>query len=212
MMADLLKCRVQVLFLILFGVLGYFFMVRSVSPLSGIFYMAFGAVILGIQPFMQEQSAEVGFLYMLPGTKTARVAGRYLYGLMLQVIAMILALADMIVYYMCFGKGIKGLTDGIALCFGVGLIFCSLQYILFFFLGRMKSQQMAGIVMMIPGFLMFFGFSFALEKGIGYLQPYLQWMAANPGLTAIILVAVSLLVWCAGILISSGIVKNRDDM
>ena len=212
MMADLLKSRLQVVFLVLFGVLAYVFMVRSVSPLNGLFYLSFGAVMMGIQPFMQEQSAEVGFLYMLPGRKTTRVAGRYLYGLMLQLMSIVLALADMAIYVLCFGRGVNGLGEGLAICFSTGLIFCSLQYILFYVLGRMKSQQMASIIMMIPGFLMFFGFSFLFEKGMNLLKPYLQWIKNNVGLASAVLVAASLVIWLAGILISGMIVKNRDDV
>ena len=212
MVVDLLKCRLQVIFMILFTGLALLFMVRSKNPFSGMFYMSFAGVIIGIQPFMQEQSSEVGFLYMLPGTKNTRVAGRYLYGLLLQALAIFLSLAATSMFRIISGRQTEGIWAGALLCFSVGLIFSALQNILFYALGKMKSQQMAGIVMMIPGFIMFFGINFALEYGIESLNSYMEWVKIHPGAFYGTMAAASLAVWCAGIVISAWIIKGRDDI
>lgn len=212
MVVDLLKCRLQVLFMILFTGLALLFMVRSKTPLSGMFYMSFAAVIMGIQPFMQEQSSEVGFLYMLPGTKKTRVAGRYLYGLILQALSVLLSLAAIAVYRVGFGGEINGIWGSIIICFSIGLIFIALQNILFYALGKMESQQIAGIIMMIPGFIMFFGINFALENGVKFLSPYLEWMRMHPGAVYGTMAAAAFVIWCAGIVISGWIIKGRDDI
>lgn len=212
MVVDILKCKVQLLFMAAFAPLAFLFMMRSISPLNGVFYMSFAAVIVGIQPFMQEQSAEVGFLYMLPGTKRDRVAGRYLFGMLLQAVAAVLSVIAVTVYGAIKGTSVTGMAQGMGLCFCIGLIFCALQYILFYALGRIKSQQMAAIIMMLPGFLMFFGISFLLEYGISYIGPYIEWMQANTEIAFGTLAVLSLMIWGAGILIAGAIMKKRDDV
>lgn len=213
---DFLKSKAQVYFLIGFTVLAFLFMKRSPSPLNGIWYLCFGGVVMGIQPFIQEQSAEVGFINMLPGTKRSRVAGRYLFGLGLQLLAVILGLLTLGVYFLVYGEAFSlSLSAAMApeaamMGLGVSIIFCSLQYFLFYAVGSFGARQFTGIIMMIPGFLMFFGVPAAANWLIskGYINA--DWIYDHRLILCIVLMAVSLIIWAGCILISTAIVRRRD--
>lgn len=207
---DILKSKSQLyLVILLLGVIGPWMTFNN--PLLGIYYTSFGALVIGIQPFMQEQTAETGFINMLPGIRKNRVAGRYLYGLFLQIISLVF-LGVSLTVYTNFHKAPVYMIGGVLISFGVSLLFCSLQYMLFYALGKMKSQQVASIVMMLPGFLMFFGVSYATEYISKHVAITPQWLLENEFTIGISVALFGLVFWLLGIWIANIITRKKDYM
>lgn len=176
----------------------------------GIFYLNFAAVIVSAQPFLIEQRAEAGFLYLLPVTKWERVAGRYGFGMAL---SLFMTGVSMIIGGIKLNTGsieMEIVSLGVGISFGIGILTTSLQYILFYALGKMKSQQLAGIIMMAPGFLMFFGLSYLIETLYDDFTFWLKWILTHIELIAIGFTIVGIVVWLVGMMVSYRITKNRD--
>lgn len=209
---DFLKSQIQVYFLIGFSVIAFIYMRKSLSPLNGIWYLCFGGVVMGVQPFIQEQSEEAGFISMLPGTKKSRVAGRYLYGLGLQLLAVILGLLTFFVYTLVYQEGFFAAPEAAMTGFGVGVIFCSLQYLLFFAAGKFKVRQFSTLIMMIPSFLMFFGVPAAADWLVSEKYISADWFLEHRLLLCIMLMAAGLVVWAGCMLVSAFIVRRRDEV
>ena len=210
MFVDILKSKIQIMVLFFIAIVQLWMMSMSSSPLNAVYYMFFCAVIISVQPFLQEQTAEVGFINMLPGTRKNRVVGRYLFALFNNVLCLVISLINISISSVLFHKNTKFVWEGILLNISISLIFCSLQYILFYALGKMKSQQLAGIVMIIPGFIMFFGVNLLIV----YLSTHgivtSDWISNHIDIIAIVLFFISLGFYILGIRASTMIAKKRD--
>lgn len=207
---DLLKSKVQILTLLIIAVIQLWMMKMTSSPLSGIIYMFFGGIIISVQPFIQEQTAEVGFVNMLPGTKGSRVLGRYLFGLLINLIAVLASIINLNIYSIYSHEFPQFAWEGILFSFSITLLFCSFQYILFYVLGKIKSQQLAGILMMLPGFVMFFGVNFLIDsmKSRAFLTQ--EWMIQNGSSIILALFLISVISFVFGIYSSTIIAKKKD--
>lgn len=206
---DILKSKFIVVFFLILGVVG-FYMMKGNGPLNGVYYMSFAGVIGGIQPFIQEQTAEVGFINMLPGTRRSRVAGRYLYGLILQIIAIVINGLNLTIYSALYGELPDFIVEAILISFGIAIFFCSIQYLLFFALGKVKSQQMASIIMMLPGFIMFFGIGYIVEFIVNNEALNPLWIIENGMKISVATVAAGLVFWILGIALSYKVTEKRD--
>lgn len=206
---DILKSKFIVVFFIILGVVG-FYMMKGNGPLNGVYYMSFAGVIGGIQPFIQEQTAEVGFINMLPGTRKSRVLGRYLYGLILQIIAIVINGLNLTIYSALYGELPDFILEGILISFGISIFFCSIQYLLFFGLGKIKSQQMASIIMMLPGFIMFFGIGYIGEFILNNNSFNPLWIVENGMKISAATIVAGLVFWVLGIVLSHKITEKKD--
>lgn len=205
-MVDILKCKFQLIFLIIFALVAY--MIMEGQPMIGLIYMEFAAIIISAQPFMQEQVAESGFINMLPLTKRQRVGGRYIFGAFL-------ILAGTLIGFLVLCISLRGeempayFVPLTMLSAGIGLLVIGIQYTLFYLMGKFKSQQMAGIVMMLPGFVMFFGSQAIASYAIDIPAMY-SWLMNHIALVGAGGLAAGLIIWFLGIQISAVIVEKRD--
>ncbi|GEM_PF-2323518 len=210
MFVDILKSKIQIMVLLFIAIVQLWMMSMNSSPFNAVYYMFFGAVIVSIQPFIQEQTAEVGFINMLPGTRKNRVIGRFLFALFNNVFGLVISLINLSIYSFLSHKSPKYVWEGILLCISISLIFCSLQYILFYALGKMKSQQLAGIVMIIPGFVMFFGVNLMIVFMSKHGIVTSQWISNHMNSIAIVLFLFSIVFYVFGIQASTMIAKKKD--
>ena len=88
------------------------------------------------------------------------------------------------------------------------MIIIAFQYILFYALGKIKRQQLTGILVMLPGFAVFILASL-LPEYINTMD-ILQWMITNLHTIAKILPAVAIVLWGIAIGISIQIAKKKD--
>ncbi|RDY30032.1 ABC-2 transporter permease [Lachnotalea glycerini] len=207
---DFMKSRLQVIIFLVMAAWNLWLMKISDSSLSVIYYIYFFAVVISIQPFVQEQTAEVGFVNMLPGSKKNRVVGRYFYGFMLQIAAFILSWIDLGIYSILFQKIPRLAIVATLGCLGIGLIFYSIQYTIFYMLGKIKSQQLAGIIMMTPGFIMLFGLSYFLKMINQYTELDMQWFANHSLLGSTAILFSGSIICIVSMTISAFIVEKKD--
>ncbi|MDO4941255.1 MAG: ABC-2 transporter permease [Lachnospiraceae bacterium] len=205
---DIRRSKFQLLFIILFLFIAGIFMHSGSSGMGGITYLTFATVILSGQPFLSEQRAEAGFLYMLPVTKSERVAGRYCFGMFLMLLMIIESLLLNLMKRWIDGAYIEHILFQIGICFGIGIIVISLQYVLFYAMGKIKSQQFLGIIMMAPGFLMFFMISYLADNIEG--TRLLIWILEHPNQMMTGLIAAGIFLWLIGMFVCMGISKKKD--
>ncbi len=208
-MIDMLKIRGQSFVLLIFLVLSYYFMVIDKALIAAI-YMIFGGVIFSMQPFMLEQAAEAGFLNLLPFSLKERVRGRYTFGLLLLLMLDVFLLVIAQIYGLNHVALPMQWYVVLMIFTSAGLVIIALEYVLFFAIGKFKSQQVASIVMMIPGFILFFGGSYVVEYIGEQLPALIEWGLNNMLLVGTISLAVGIVVWAMGIGISYLFVRRRD--
>lgn len=205
MIIDMKRCRFQLYLILLFFFIAVFFIN---SGMNGILYLTFAMIILSSQPFLYEQRSEAGFLYMLPITKQERVAGRYCFGMFLMLLMIAESIFLNILKNITSGSSIEHLVLQLGIFFGIGTGTIALQYILFYSIGKINSQQFIGIIMMAPGFFVFFIANYLAERIDGTL--ILMQILENINLVSIGTAAAGILLWMISMIISMEI-NNRKD-
>ncbi|MDD2972603.1 MAG: ABC-2 transporter permease [Lachnospiraceae bacterium] len=205
---EVIRCRAQLWFFILFFAIALY--TGKNNPFFSVSYMCFCGVIMSVQPFQQEQLAESGFLNMLPGTKRERVCGRYLFGL-----GMILVSALLGMLVLLLGSGMEhqknaNLLPVLVTCIGITLIVLSFQYVLFYAMGKIKSQQFAGLIMMAPGFIFFFGMNFLLGKMQKNNVDILYWWMKHMEPLAWCVLLLGILLWIGSMRCAVRLIQKRD--
>ena len=207
-MVDMLRCKLQIMFLILFSVIS-FLMGKDGGIVMSLLYMCFVSVIISTQPFMLEQMAESGFINMLPLRKKERVMGRYVFGACLVLLGIVMAVVVSFISNSLFQADMAYWDAAICCVAGVGLLIVSLQYTCYFGVGKFKSQQLASIIMMIPGFVLFFG-GRALMESILMDAAKHKMVVDHIGILSVSVLGIGIVAWFLGIQISYGLVRNRD--
>ena len=204
MLIDMRRCRMQLLLMLFFLLIAIF----MASSGTGIAYLTFAAIILATQPFLYEQRSEAGFICMLPSTLQERVAGRYLFGMFLMFLMLVESFLMNGILLLTEHETIEYFLPQIGIYWGIGMIIIAFQYILFYALGKIKRQQLTGILVMLPGFA-FFILASLLPEYINTMD-ILQWMITNLHTIAKILPAVAIVLWGIAIGISIQIAKKKD--
>ncbi len=186
------------------------------NPYWGSLYMVFGSMILSSTPFTMNPANTYGFLLMLPATVKDRVFGRFLYGLSLLLLTLFFGgLGTVLV---CIVNHIE--LSSMILIFYIGvaataLIMLSIQYTIFYLVGELKSQQVMGLIRMIPGFLLFILGSIAMdiiqeESNSNLVFSFLTWINNHLFECVLLVFLIAVLIFLAGIFISVKIQKKRD--
>ncbi len=210
MVVDMIRSKKVLWFLVFFTVISWVMMRSVEKPMAAMVYMVFVAIIFSNQPFLMDQRFEAGFLELLPGTKAQRVWGRYLYGAILLAVCVLLGAA-----VTCLGDpaGARSswLDVYVTAALGIAMVVQGLQYpLMYYAMRKMKSRELFSVLMMAPGFLIFF-FGLNLidyigENGAGIFL----WALDHIHLLGVLLLAAGILVWIAGAFISVAIVKKND--
>lgn len=179
-------------------------------------YLCFGALILSTTPFMMEDKNMSSFVQLLPGTHRDRVAGRFFWFFVLLLAYVLFGFG--ISYFMYrFGIGEVRIAESeyflclaaALVCFVIGCI----QIVVFYLLGRVKSQQFLNLLRMIPAFLFFFGMNYVTEqitdvqKGLYSILRFLQ---ENRVMLLLAGVGVAACVFVCCIAVSTYFVSRRD--
>ncbi|HHV09920.1 MAG TPA: ABC-2 transporter permease [Clostridiales bacterium] len=208
---DWIRCKSQLKIMILFPVVAVVLAFRGMdNELFAITYMVFGAIVFAIQPFTMEQMSESGFINMLPGTKSDRVTGRYLFAFILILLSVLLGLGATVVYDMKHGISLEPALTVSCIFFGGAMVICSLQYILFYSLGKGKSNQMMAIIRIIPAFIMFFAGNYVLNWLKSGETAKLNWILDRTAELSALCVLVGFFVFFVGISISGRIIEHKD--
>ena len=214
MKIDLRRTKSQSKLMILFAVIA---LVMSMSHgtgggLFGMIYLCFGAVILSTIPFAMQETANVGFLNMLPATVLQKVFGRYLYGITLTVAGIVVGTAISVGVAFKNGESIQYILPAVAVMLGISMFTIGIQYGIMYILGNVKSKQMMAFIRMIPGFVMFFG-SLSIGESIaaGEDMAINNWIFSNLNLVVggILLIGIATMALFIGI--SVHFVKTKDN-
>ncbi|MDF2512046.1 MAG: hypothetical protein K0S04_1912 [Herbinix sp.] len=173
-------------------------------------YVVFGAIIFSTQPFTMESASESGFINMLPGTKRDRVTGRYLFALALTLFSVLVGVIAVSIYDIYKDTSLEPVMSVSCILFGCAMVICSLQYVLFYSIGKGKSNQMMAIIRMIPSFVMFFLGTYLsdwIKSGDG---TNLEWVLEREVELSLLCVLVGLFVFFVGISVSSRIIEHKD--
>ena len=166
-------------------------------------YMLFGALILVSTMFMPNVQT-VSFESIVPGSTFQKVAARYLGSFL------IVAFCGLAGFLLVNIVRLAGFADGgieiqlLAAVGGISLFLLTLQNLAFYALLPLMGTQAAGLIRMVPGFILFFGVM--NDKTQKILSGFLQ-HNSNPGLAILGAGAASLL---PGMFLSWLIVRGRE--
>lgn len=160
---DYIKTKKQMLFLPVYVLLLAVIMMNSKPEENGVitavtvfYYMVFIMLIFSTTPFGTCKVEENGFLLLLPATTWDRVLGRFLYGATLMAFVVAVGIGCGVIYR-ALGYGVSGIQ--IALCLiglAVGIVVMAAEYVFFYLCGENQSQNLLGIVRVMPGMIFYF--------------------------------------------------------
>ncbi|GEM_PF-6040508 len=156
----LMRSQIRIFFIYpVMGLIIIYFIMNDITFILG--YMTFGFAIMATTPFSIENTKHKRvFYFTLPARIESMVLGRFL----TLIFAMVFfAVMSMILVVLSLIKG--GTVTNLQIFYysifaSASFILCLFQYILFFELGVMKSQQFFVIIQMLPGMVIWLSMSF----------------------------------------------------
>lgn len=182
--------------------------------MMGCSYMIFVSTIFATAPFGSCHRKNTGFLLMLPATVAERVAGRFLYGLSFLVMTAVICVAGMGVCSL-LGYEANTIMMGLFLCnMALGLFIVALEYLISYIFGEGKNnwQYVGGIVRIAPGMVMYFLFMYILERQMDepYVAARMAFQAQRTVSVGVVMLALSLLVMAAAVVVCVKVIERRD--
>lgn len=207
---DWIRSRSQFKLMVFFLFFSVMFMINSPASIVGSCYLFFVALILGVYPFTIEQTSESGFINMLPGRSRDRVAGRFLYGGVLYAFSFVLGSVLIMIRNV---REDKGVLEGIFLLVaaaGISLFLGAIQNILMYVIGKGKSQQLMGLIRMVPAFIMFFGATVLLDRIEDGNTSILSYVLEHKEMLSYATLGVGIVLYITGVYVSTAIVERKD--
>lgn len=187
--------------------------IKEFSAVVPFCYMVFMMIVFSCSPFGSCRREETGFLQLLPATTWDRVAGRFLYGISLIMIAAVLGIGAMGIGQM-FGIRISALDVPLCLvALGIGILIVTAEYVFFYLFGENTAQNLLGIVRVLPGMCFFF-ISANLSKDIindpDKVQQFAETVGRHLNMIGGISVVISLIMFVAAIWLCAAMTDKRD--
>lgn len=176
-------------------------------------YTLFIALVFSTAPFGECRRKDEGFLLLLPAGTRDRVVGRFLYGISLQMFAVVICIICAGGYHVL---GYKIGPVELYLCLiglSLGILLMSAEYVFFYLFGENSATQMLSIARIVPGLCFYMGSVFV--SGMLRDRPELAagaTEAAGNLLNVIVpvIVAASLTVCAAAISLCVRMIEKRD--
>lgn len=187
---------------------------EDVGVMMGCSYMIFVSTIFATAPFGSCHRKNTGFLLMLPATVTERVLGRFLYGLSFLAMSALVCVAGMGVCSL-LGYEVNQVMMGLFLCnMALGMFIVALEYLISYIFGEGKNnwQYVGNLVRIAPGMAMYFLFMYILGKETDepYVAARMAFQAQRTVSVGAVMLALSLLVWAAAIVVCVKVIERRD--
>ncbi len=174
------------------------------SGIGAVGYMLFGGLILAGTTFNVTKQ-NVSFTALVPGSTLQKVLGRYLGGIVCIVFcAAFGVLSAFIVRAAGYDNGTMELSLLSALV-GVTLLFLALQNVMLYLMIPVLGAQFAGIIRMVPGFILFF---LVMSAGKMEIASRILQYDYLPGLIMFVVGIVSIAI---AVFVSCLIIRNRDN-
>lgn len=202
---DFMRIKGQSKMMILFLVLATFLSIKMQTPLWGLLYVVFGAMIMSSNPFFSDTIVENGFIRLLPAHAGSRVYGRYLYGSAYIFTFSLSGLLVVGINIMIQHEIPDYLLEIYLIVLGVSLFMNAIQFLILSFMTT-KNPQILSLIRMIVPFVLFFGgswFAGEVSEGsaetFGFLQNVIEYAITHLLITSalILLVGVLSTVLCA---------------
>lgn len=218
MKIDMRRTKMQIGFMMIFGILAYSFSRSSGNVLSGMAYLLFAAILMEGAVFTYEQKPETGFTNLLPGTDFDRVLGRFLMGIFLILYGAVLSAAVVAILYFQNKLEWNDYIPEIFIMFlAIGLVIMTIQNILFYMIGKGNSQQLMSFIHMLPGFIIWIISSVIITvlfddegKIIQNITRVLSWIQENSLLVSLGVFVAGIAFTIAGIFISEKVIRKKD--
>lgn len=216
---DYIKTKQQVLWILLMMPVVLLLMMRQSSdspvPLVVFCYALFMALIFSTTPFGSCQRQETGFLLLLPATTRDRVFGRFLYGLSIMAVAVLIGSVGMYLGEMISGAVIEAEII-VSFCMGalaVCMILMALEYVILYLFGEQQSPNILGLIRMVPGFVFFFG-SMGLIGGVkddpAAFEALMEYIGGHLMLIGWCSVVSAFVLFAAAAMLCTAVTKKRD--
>ena len=216
MKIDMRRTKAQIWCMLLFGIMAYGFSYSAGNILSGIFYLMFAAVIMQGAVFTYEQKPETGFTNMLPGTNLDRAAGRFMLGGFLLLVGNILGMIVAIVLYFQGKITLSYLPEILIALMGFGLLFLAIQNVVFYIIGKGKSQQLMSFIHIIPGMALWIVASMVVTllgiegEAIQKILKVLSWIKENSFMISLGILILGVVFTILGVFITEKILNRKD--
>lgn len=200
---DFMSIKSGMLYMIVvFGAITLVFAAQSGTGAVG--YMLFAGLILAGTAFGTAKQT-VAFTALVPGNILQKVLGRYLGGVLCVILCTLLGVAAAGVVKIAGydnGKIELPLLSGLV---GITLLFLAMQNVMLYLLTPFLGVQFAGLVRMVPGFILFF---FVMNMGnIEIVSEVMQYGDVLGG----ILLGIGVISIAAAVFLSCLIIRNRDN-
>lgn len=199
----------QLKILVIFFAVAIFFLIQGQDPFFIMNYLNFGILIISTVPFILEHTSLSGFMNLLPASTFSRIRGRFLYFFFL------LCSLQLIGLIYCFALH-RNLLDKQSLSlslfsFSICILIGGIQYLTFYLLGNIKSQQLLSFIRVIPGFIFFFLINqLSVEEETDHINRFVSFFLEHIHLIALSFFAVSILLYILCAFISFFIYRRKD--
>ncbi|MCH5263740.1 MAG: ABC-2 transporter permease [Lachnospiraceae bacterium] len=186
---------------------------RAYNAATLFFYPVFIAIVFSTIPFGACRREDAGFMLMLPATTRDRVVGRFLYGIIMLLLAA--AIGEIcIAGYMVLGYRLRPMDLFVCLIgFSVALLLVVVEYVFLYLFGENQGPQMLSLVRMIPGMCYFFvglNISSKLMEEPGAVADAVATLIDHLMSISIAGVAVSIIVLVAAIELCVRVTEKKD--
>lgn len=209
---DLRRSRyIFLLSIVFFAPLGAM-MGRSMGSLLGVFsYMGLVVVIAPTSLFTYEQKTDCGFDGLLPAKDRDRVLGRYMLGGLCIIFQLLLAIISGIIMSTFTNLKLPGLAVTCMTFIAVTLMYLSIAFIIYYLIGRNLNQQIRGIMVMVPGFVVWgvINAFIGLFKDGDVMEIALK-IVENKEIISALALVIGVAMYVISSLISTQIVKKKD--
>ena len=130
---------------------------NSLDVVTMFVYTLFIAIVFSTAPFGECRRKDAGFLMLLPAGTRDRVVGRFLYGILLQMIAAVLGAICALGYRVLGREGNPADFPVCLIGLSAGILLMSAQYVFFYLFGENSGTQMLNFARVIPGMCYFMG-------------------------------------------------------
>lgn len=200
---DYMSIKSGMLYMIaIFGAITLVF--ATESGIGAVGYMLFAGLILAGTTFGTAKQT-VSFTALVPGNILQKVLGRYLGGVLCVILCTLLGvIAAGVVKLAGYDNGKIGFPV-LAGLVGITLLFLAAQNVMLYLLTPFLGIQFAGLVRMVPGFILFF-----LVMNMGNAETIAGILQYGDAL-GVILLGIGVASIIAAVFLSCLIIRNRDN-
>jgi len=217
MKIDFIRTKQQMYFVPVFCLIAVILGSKEYSPVVGFSYMAFLGMVFSTSPFGPCRAKESGFLALLPSRSRDRVLGRFLYGMLYMMLAVLLGGVTIVINGLT-GKKVGAWMPAASFIILAACIFVmALEFLFLYLAGEYVAVNLLGIVRVVPGMVFFFlmmsAFANLEEGGAAFDVLDISVLEKNAGVlmrAGVIALAAAFMILAAVIVVCVKVTEKRD--